>query len=130
MAAWMPEGGWLPVLLAVVGCAAAIGVIAVALSGRPGGRLATGARLASLVVMGAAAAARNNLAVDRGRADLDVAAIVFAFGLAAAAVLAVAPAVRRASASTTRRATAGAVLTVAAAGMLVVAVFANLEPPA
>ena len=129
VAAWVPEGGWLPVLLAVVGCAAVIGAIAVALAGRAGGRLATGAMLAYLVVMGAAAAARINLAVDRGRDDLDVAAIVLAFGLAAVAVLAVAPGVRRASASTTRRVTAGAVLTVAAAGMLVVAVFANLEPP-
>jgi hypothetical protein len=86
--------------------------------------------LGYLVICGAAAAARINLAVDRGRDDLDVAAIVLAFGLAAAAVLAVAPGVLRASASTTKRMTAGAVLTVATAGMLVVAVFANLEPPA
>ena len=129
MAAWMPEGGWLPVLFVAAGGAAVIGAIALALAGRPGGRLASGAMLGYLVIMGAAAAARINLAVDRGRDDLDVAAIVVAFGLAAAAVVAVAPGVIRAPASTTKRATAGAVLTVAAAGMLVVAVFANLEPP-
>jgi hypothetical protein len=129
VAAWMPEGGWLPVLFAAAGCAAAVGAIAVALTGRPGGRLATGVMLGYLVVCGAAAAARINLAVDRGRDDLDVAAIVVAFGLAAAAVLASAPGVVRASASTTKRVAAGAVLTVVAVGMLVAAVFANLEPP-
>ena len=59
-----------------------------------------------LVVIGAAAAARINLAVA-----------------------AVAPGVARAPTSVPRRITAGAVIAVAAAGMLVVAVFANLEPP-
>ena len=59
-----------------------------------------------LVVIGAAAAARINLAVA-----------------------AVAPGVARAPTSVPRRITAGAVLTVVAVGMLVVAVFANLEPP-
>ena len=129
MAAWVPEGGWLPVLFAATGLAAAIGATAVALAGRPGGRLAAGVMLGYLVVCGAAAAARINLAVDRGRDDLDVAAIVVAFGLAAAAVLAVAPGVVRASASPAKRVAAGAVLTVVAAGMLVAAVFANLEAP-
>ena len=83
VAAWMPEGGWLPVLIAATGGAGAIGAIAVALAGHRGGRLATGVMLAYLVVIGAAAAARINLAVDRGRDDLDVAAIIVALGLSA-----------------------------------------------
>jgi hypothetical protein len=129
VAAWMPEGGWLPVLFAATGCAAAIGAIAVALAGRPGGRLATGVMLGYLAVCGAAAAARIALAVDRGRDDLDVGAIVVAFGLAAAAAVAIAPGVVRASASPTKRIAGGAVLTVVAVGMLVAAVSANLEAP-
>jgi hypothetical protein len=37
VAAWMPEGGWLPVLFVAAGAAAVIGAIAVALAGRAGG---------------------------------------------------------------------------------------------
>jgi hypothetical protein len=128
-ASWRPEGEWLTLFFVVVGCAAVISGLAIALVGRPKGRLATGVMLGYLIFAGAAAAARINLAIDRGRDDLDMAAIIIAFGLATAAALVVIPAVVRASASSTKRTTMGGVLTVTSVAMLVVAVFTNLESP-
>lgn len=98
---WRPEGGWLTVLFLAVACAAVLAGVAVARVGKPGARLATGAMLAYLVVVAAAAATRINLAVDRGRSDLDMVAILVAFGLTGAAAVC----------------------------MLVIAVVANLEAP-
>jgi hypothetical protein len=128
---WGPEGGWLTLLVVAVGLAAVISGVAIALAGRRMGRVATGVMLGYVVIVGGAAAARIALAVDRGRDSLDLTAIVVGFGLAGAAVLVALPLLLRApSASSSRRALAGGALTVASVGMLVVAVFANLEPPA
>jgi hypothetical protein len=128
---WGPEGGWLTLLVVAVGLAAVISGVAIALAGRRMARVATGVMLGYVVIVGGAAAARIALAVDRGRDSLDLTAIVVGFGLAGAAVLVALPLLLRApSASSNRRTLAGGALTVASVGMLVVAVFANLEPPA
>jgi|SRR4051812_12894083 hypothetical protein len=126
LTSWQPQDAWLTILLVSMAITAILSALAVSCSGTRTGRWIDGSLIGFVVIVAGAAAARINLAVDRGHEGLVLLPIVLGFGLASAAILVLIPGVIR-SVGSARRTAIGGIVGVAAVGMLVVAVSANLE---